>query len=379
LAYSAPAIGNAMSLRDAIEAKAEAKRLREAGNEEGARRAEAHAAAAAIGAVIPSTGGLTGSVENAGSKLGVFAPPTESKAELARALWQNMPRSYSMGTSPQKLNQAIFKATGDTGFGPEGIPKRWISDTGMSRPVIGEVGKTAPLGAVVEHPALFESLPWTAEIPVKFRSATPEGGNAKYYAPFARTGKEGGFEVSTNMKPDELRGQLAKLLSYRIGEKYGFAAAGRHNMYGTGGNLEHLDATQEAVRQNLLSENPSPGALPYFERLLKIQDKFAAADKAANTDPMAHPWTAYAGQPGKPLTEREAGKALSMGYNKLMAGNAEAQLARMKALHGDTAYPYEGVNMPELFVLPQNPHDPAALEEFLRNWSTYGQGARRGR
>lgn len=306
----------------------------------------------------------------------MFAPPTEGKAELARALWQNMPRSYGMGTSPQKLNQAVHKETGVV-FGPEGATKRWISDQGMSQPNIGKVGETKPLSAVIQHPELFKAEPWVADIPVAFRSATPEGGKAKYYAPFARTGKEGGFEVSTNMKPDELRGQLAKLLSYRIGEKYGFAAPGRHGLEGVEGQMKE---TSEAVRKGLLAETLSPAlALPYLDRIYKIGGKIGAAREAARTDPSKHPWLTGIGEPGLPLEAKEARKALSIAINNRMAGNVDAQLARMKALHGDTAYPYEGVNLPELFVFPQNPHDPAALEEFLRNWSTYGQGAKRGR
>lgn len=301
----------------------------------------------------------------------VFIPPAdEGKTEMARLMMQNLPKNYSR---PDKANRAIFDQTGLV-FGPEGAAKQWIPDSGMK--IIGGkpvAGQETELGNFVDHPALFDAMPELAKTPVNFMPAKPYGSDNRYYTPVARTGNAGGYEISEHMKPEQTRQELAKLMSYSIAQKSGFAAAGRHAL---GDNVSKIDDTIAAVNKGIESGDiPGETGVPYMERLQKVKGKIDAAQTAATTDAAKSPWLKELGRSG-PLEASEARKALSMALNSRTAGNIDAKLARQRVVTGEMDYPYSGPSLTESVVLPQRTDDMQELAHFLANWKNYGQAAR---
>lgn len=301
----------------------------------------------------------------------VFIPPAdEAKTEMARLMMQNLPKNYSR---PDKANRAIFDQTGLV-LGPEGAAKQWVPDSGMK--VIGgkpAAGQETELGNFIDHPALFNAMPELAKTPVSFMPAKPYGSDSRYYTPVARTGGAGGYEISEHMKPEQMRQELAKLMSYSVAEKSGFSAAGRHAL---GENVSKIDDTIAAVNKGVESGDiPGETGVPYMERLQKVRGKIDAAKTAATTDAAKSPWLKELGRSG-PLEASEARKALSIALNSRMAGNIDAKIAKQRVATGETDYPYSGPSMTESVVLPQRTDDMQELARFLANWKNYGQAAR---
>lgn len=291
---------------------------------------------------------------------GALIPPSDTpKAMLAKQLGVQPPKSFNRLGGKDKF---IHDQTGLV-FGPEGGLRQEISDLGMvptGRKFTG--GDKAPLKDVVKHPTLFDVRPDLADLPVNFRDI-PAG-----HQPVARTLPEGGFDLSTGQTEGSLRGNLAKLMQYDIGQKAGFAAPVRHGVTGT---LKQLDDTIAAAEKGLRAEKlPPSAALPFVTKL--------KADRAAIAsmieDPLSSPLLAEQGVNRKnAFTPRNLQNSIGRAVSDRVAGNVDANVARNRALLPGPVMPYEGARpFNQQIVMPTNMDE---LEEFIKQWHKSGAGS----
>ena len=146
LLYATP-IGNALSARDAMEAKWHAQELERQGDTQGARRAFAQAAASAGSAFLPGMGRLGHGVEGAASSTRIFAGPmakTANHVALSRAA-----EMEAQGAKPYE----IWYATG-WGRAADGKWRFEIDDSASKIADPNHIGGGITTFSKLDHPEL---------------------------------------------------------------------------------------------------------------------------------------------------------------------------------------------------------------------------------
>lgn len=311
-----------------------------------------------------------------GAPQNVFVPAQPSKtSDLAREMRLN-----------DVPNRQIFKQT-NRFFGPDGRLRAEVPDKPMAvKRLDMQPGDTAPMGDVVGHPSLFGVHPEMRDIPVKFTDPTNARGH-----PIARTGREGGYEISAGRDEDFYREQFAKLLNYQTGQKGGFGGAVLHDVH------DQFKAYDDALRiAESIAANPKPGddvaaALAYIERIRPMHQQLAEGvgayggvrDIARKGGPAGIDETMEMTRL-RGLTEDATRNA-----NRSTAGNLESRLVRERA-HREVSggpnslsrYPYEqgvrlgdvGENWSKAQVLPNRGMDRDDTARLIEDWAKYGIG-----
>lgn len=381
LGYSTPVLSNAMSLTEAIHDRDAADRLAGEGDAEGASRARARAIANTASAFLPSLGGLGGAVEGAGSRAGIFVPVGEGKADMARSIYKNAPKSYGrllegegggdVLPRSEVANRGLHKTTGMF-FGPEGIPKHEISDAGMrmtGKAIDAAPGTVMPLGDVMEHPALFADQPWLADIPVNMTAERNASGR-----PIARmTPDNAGMEFTVRGRKglDKQMEALLKLSQYAISDKAGFAAASRD---GLPHRLADIDRTVAAVEDGLKSGRLTSEAVgDYLGNLHDVQDEIRAA---MTGEPAISRILRGAGyDSSRRPSNSDIKTAVRDWLGTRIAGNDEVNRVKGRFAAGSPKnFPYDVGSFSDMVVLPKAGLDDAALSDFLGAWNEFGQG-----
>lgn len=354
LARSVPVVSNALSVRDAYEARDAAQAAEEVGDAETARRQRALQAASTASAFLPFSLGKA-PIEGAASRAGVFALARDPKRiKLAQDLVDNMPKSSGQRGMDQ-VNRAVHNNTGIV-FGAEGMPRRDISLTDMEvirRPPLND---TAPLSDIISAPRLFKdkSEQFLRDVPVSIRDDI--GKLTK-----SRMTPEGAMEISSGVAKTNrgVRENLAKLISYSLNKNAGFSEPVRHGMEPS---LRKIDSTIDAVKRGI-----ADGSIPPFAGGNYL-DKMANIRGGLDSD--------YAAV-SKTLRNGEAAKSIAQDISRRSAGNIDARQAH-RNLYSRDSYPYadQPIGLDRQIVLPPNLDDLQALAEFVSNWARYGQGRR---
>jgi hypothetical protein len=377
LGYSTPVLSNAMSLTSGIASRDEADRLAAEGDEEGARRARARAAADTASAFFPSFGGLGSGVEGAASRVGTFVPVGEGATkDMATAIFENAPRSRGAmfkgvgngETLPSSVqaNMALHKVMPGTFFGPEGALKREISDANMHLLDSGaRAGKTLPLSDVMSHPQLYAEQPWLADMPVNFTDEVTANGSK-----IARTLPDmSGFEFSVGGKGPAKRERLLKLSQYAISDKANFAQAVRDSI------PKKITAIDDAITQvSTAVQNgklPPGTAMEYLDGLRNVKEDIKLAQTG---DPaLSHILRAQGYTEDYLPAKSDVNKAIKDYLFGRVAGNREVMKVRERYTSGDTSsFPYERFS--DMIVLPKQGLSDDELLQFLNEWRRFGQG-----
>lgn len=295
-----------------------------------------------VGAVtgLPVGRLAAGATKGASSRTNVFVPAGDTPDALRAKAWR------AAGVP----NEHVHKGTG-LSFDPGGNLRREISDFPMKVDLSkAKPGTIFPLGDVVDHPELFKAMPHLRNQPVQVGTKVNEFGHGA-----SRTHPETGvFELSTAPGGD-IKGDLAKMLQYRISDEAGFPSSLRHQ-----GIARDLEAAQKAA-----VASGSPHAAEYANLLEQAkQQYFEDAVRKGQT---------WAGQV----------------IQSKVAGNLESRHVRARAADEKNTeiYPWyrnvpymltKAKNMPARFgdVLPLPPEDrsPKAMSEFLDKWKSFGAG-----
>lgn len=340
-----PGPGNIISAADAAGAAVGAKDEASAGNYGRAALRGGEAALSALGAVagVPFGRLAKNAAQGASSRTNVFVPAGDSpKASMAKA-W----REHGVP------NEDIHRGTG-LAYDPGGNLRREIIDF----PMKVDLSKARPgtifqLGDVVDHPELFKTRPELRHQPVQITTyrdkITGKGSSA--------TDPETGVFMLSTADGGNIKGDLAKMLQYRISDDAGFPAALRHRDQGA-----HLDQAMK-----LAAGSGSPHAAEYVSMLDRAKQKYFA-DVAAKG-------------------RQSAGAELQ----SQSAGNLESRHVKARATEpGDISgvYPWTrnpdymrtvGHQKPARFgdVFPLPPESitkPSAMADFLERWKKYGSG-----
>ena len=151
MAYSTPYLANAMSIRDAYEAKERARNAEPGSREQ--QQAEAESAASALSAFLPF--GIGKPAAGSASRFGVFAGPTAKTADHAA-----LTKAQEM--KAQGASRAdIWRETGWDLEKADQIPRFEIDDSSMTinvpkNQLSGEYGSYKK---AIDHPELFEAYP----------------------------------------------------------------------------------------------------------------------------------------------------------------------------------------------------------------------------
>lgn len=306
----------------------------------------------------------------------VFVPAQPSKtADLAREMRGN-----------DVPNRDIFRQT-NRFFGPDGRLRAEVPDKPMNiRRTDMQPGDSAPMGDVIDHPALFGVHPEMRDIPVKFTDPTNARGH-----PIARTHREGGFEVSAGRDEHFYREQMAKLLNYQAGQQGGFGGAVLHDIH------DQFKAYDDALRMaEDIVRNPKPGdnvaaALAYIERLQPMRQQLAEGVDAAGAVRNVAKRGGASGIDEAMEVSRLRGvtEDAARAANRSTTGNLESRLVRSRA-HRDVGggkgslsrYPYEqgvrlgevGENWSKAQVLPGRGMDRDDTARMIDDWHNYGIG-----
>jgi hypothetical protein len=281
----------------------------------------------------------------------VFSPADPGpKSDLARSMREE-----------GRTGRDITKETG-LFFGPEGALKVEIPDrfARIKRPTFGK-GNVMPAREVIAHPQLFDRHPSLAEIPVRFDAGMNRHGMQPGDAPrgLGYTDRETGeLRITQGMQPEFYKEQMAKLLNYRLAEKYGFGHAVGHSKDAAA--KQYNDAI--AIARDII-DNPRPGedigaAQAYLDRLTGLRESLEA-------DPM------------QALKDAQ----------KFTSGNVDSRIIRSRALAPDNkvamaqgANPYQaaikhiGEKRERFQVLPQPGMDRTAMAKMLEDWQLFGAG-----
>jgi hypothetical protein len=350
-----PVIGNAMSARDAVDTGRESYEAARSGN---LKRALGYGALTGLNAVGAVTGlpfgKMAGRVaREAPDRLNVMIPAPEGKAnDLARDLrLQGMPNTSIVRNAERRF------------FGPDGSLRTEVDDRGMTLKRDFQPGDQAPMGDIIDHPALFGQRPDMRDIPVEFTDKlTTEANQPGRKFGVARTAPSGNFEITAGQPVEFYREQLAKLLQYDVAAKEKWGAAIRHDVDGV--RRDYGNAMRVALD---IIDNPRPGedvgaALAYLERMRPMYDMLM--------------------QPG-PEMANKAYKAAA----KTTSGNIDGRIVRARALHtpGERSsagpYPYSqgvrgvGPNWEKGQVIPQPHAGREDVAKMLADMQDYGLGA----
>jgi hypothetical protein len=373
-----PVIGNVRAAGRAIDAGGELVTAAHYGHGKKKRRAALTMALEAVGALSPLPWGRrAGEAARTGKDTAnVFVPAQPSKtADLAREMRGN-----------DVPNRDIFRQT-NRFFGPDGRLRAEVPDKPMNiRRTDMQPGDSAPMGDVIDHPALFGVHPEMRDIPVKFTDPTNARGH-----PIARTHREGGFEVSAGRDEHFYREQMAKLLNYQAGQQGGFGGAVLHDIH------DQFKAYDDALRMaEDIVRNPKPGdnvtaALAYIERLQPMRQQLAeGVDAAGAVRNVARRGGASGVDEAMEVSRlRGVTEDAARAANRSTTGNLESRLVRSRA-HRDVGggkgslsrYPYEqgvrlgevGENWSKAQVLPGRGMDRDDTARMIDDWHNYGIG-----
>jgi hypothetical protein len=372
-----PGTGNAMSAADAYTSGGEMFKEGRKGNIKRALLRAAETGLNTVGAVTGIPGlKLTGpATKDAMRTANVFVPAQPSKtADLAREMRGN-----------DVPNRQIFKQTNRL-FMPSGRLAAEVPDKPMviKRSDLAE-GDTAPMGDVIDHPALFGVRPEMRDIPVNFTRY----GDARGH-PIARTSRLGGYEISSGRDDPFYREQFAKLLNYDAAGKGGFGGAVLHDIH------DQFKAYDDALRMaEDIVANPKPAddvvaALAYIDRLRPMHQRLAAGMDAQGVIRD----TARRGGPADMDDAMELSRLrgevedATRAGNRHTVGNLESRLVRMRSqrdIGGPTGldrYPYEqgvrigeiGPNWSKAQVIPNRDMDRDAAAALISDWHKFGIG-----
>lgn len=354
LAYSTPVVANAMSIRDAFEAK---ERAGQTSDPIGKKQAEAESAAAALSAFLPF--GIGKPAAGSASRFGVFVPVKEGKtAERAKSMFDELADEIG----PDAANKAVHDETG-TVFGAGGDLYDPVSDVSSQVKRSFQGGDVAPLSDVLEHPELFAKTPYMRDVPVNFTSEKTLSD-----VPIARTLPEGGYKITEGLNPKQMKERLSKLNQYTVSEKENFPAAARHV---ESQQLQELDdtiaRTHELKDAGLLFDDDATDA--YLAQLTKQR---ADMEKLLRGETEGVELVTT----GNRWKNKDLKSPLRNQLLHRSAGTIDA-MANKARVHNDTGYPFrQSLPMNERLVLPQS----KAAEDFsamLKRWRQFGAG--RGR
>lgn len=373
-----PGTGNAMAAADAYGSGREMFREGRKGNVGRALARAAETGLNTLGAVTGIPGlRLTGPAAEAASRTAnIFVPAQPSKtADLAREMRLN-----------DVPNRQIFKQT-NRFFGPDGRLRAEVPDKPMTIKRAGmQPGDRAPMGDLIDHPGLFGVHPDMREIPVRFTDPTNARGH-----PIARTGREGGYEVSAGRDEDFYREQFAKLLNYDAAQKGGFGGAVLHDVH------DQFKAYDDAMRNAMdIMANPKPGddvaaVAAYIERLRPMHQQLAEGVEAYGgvRDIARRGGPAGIDEAMETTRLRGVTEDATRAANRSTTGNLESRLVRSRS-HRDvnggqnslSRYPYEqgvrlgevGENWSKAQVLPGRGMSRDDISRLISDWQKYGVG-----
>lgn len=374
IARMVPGVSNALSLQDAIHSSGDAANSISSGDWMGALKNYGWAGVGLLGAL---TGGRPAEAPTAGaaSRMNVFVPAGESAATKTARDLKGDP--YTPATDSR-----IWKKTG-VFFGPGGKPLDEVSDIPMA---INEknfkAGNYLPLSDVIDHPELFKRYPDFADIPVNINDQVT-GSNAR---PIFRTISPtdssnlpvGTMSMSDNFastNPLYAKGQIAKLLQYKVNEREGNPVALRHG-------YDDIKNTFWNARENIPEGDFPPMQLDAYKQMLttSIQRMKDMVNQRSREIRETEPTASLS----RPLSE-----AAAMAGHK-NAGNIDARQVSYRAMKSPQLsqdfYPYlnkdatfssaRGVRLsPEVSVVPPvNQMSPEDFKQFLNDWYSYGSG-----
>jgi hypothetical protein len=383
-----PGPGNVMSAEMAFDQGGQAIDALGQGDLGGAGVSALLAALGGVGAVTGMpTGRLAGAAaKGASSRTNVFTPvdPDDKITDLAQALYSNAPASWSK-KSPDARNKMVAKETGVM-FGADGrlIREQPLEGSGLTGRRFTS-GDKAPIGDVLEYPALYESMPGLADTPVAFTTQrTPKG------QPIAKSNEAGtGFEMTAGTAPDFQRRQFEKLLQYKVNELTGMPAAFKDNLPSQiRGIQDAMDQTRIAMQVGAISPATGHAYIRQLENELRMIE---TAQSLARSAPEKSPVLKAAGfGEGNYPTPKDVRNVVSRDLHQRNAGNnmAKSALTRTEG-RGDPyalapgARPIPGRNsgqtvaispMAEQLVIPQPGTDVMDLAKMLANWRQFGAG-----
>jgi len=252
-----PVTGNILSAKDAIEVGGSAYQAAREGDWKRAGIEGGVAGLSALGALSPLPWGRTAGkvAKEAGNTAAVFLPIGGKVAERAREMRGN-----------DASLEDVLRETGAF-FSHEGRPMREVLDRNITlRPTSAAPGDRVPLSEIIDHPELFAERPHYRDIPVHVTDLrTPDG------RPHV-VSKSGSREFEMALEGGhrgDLRGDIAKILQYRLARDYGLSPSVRHGKGEVG----------EAVADTMMRASASKGAdidalAAFYDRAQRVADRY---------------------------------------------------------------------------------------------------------
>ena len=335
-----PVIGNAISAYDATQTGQSAANAFASGDTRGGLIDTGLTGLNAVAAVLGlPVGNAAKQVAKAGKDtVSVFLPAVDDAlSDTAREL-----------RNASAKNATVLKKTGRM-FSPEGRVLEEIPDNNMQ--VVQELlrpGMQTDLGRLVKHPELFDQMPALKRTPVEIAKQTP--GEVPLMSSYTK--KDGTFLLPAGR--ENVKGDLAKLIQYKISEQAGMSPAVRHSLSDI---YERLASSAEKAA------GAAPGGPSDLEALTKYLETVRSG-KSMVDDFVSR---------GMPTKAEQA-------FGTISAGNVLAKRARNRANATDhslrtNSYPLVGMES-MLPLMPEN-LTPEQAREFIANWRKFGSG--RGR